>query len=150
MATQEDLLEGGELQQLENKNMEVDPEPQDDSLQLTAEVNPDHYLEEEAKIDTFGAPATAKEQGSQSRASEKAQILKVQQEIEDLKETILKKLAAKEREQEQMELAKLNEFMMLKNQLVSQGFLADERSFGQNEYESKRPYNSNIQIAVPL
>ena len=128
--------------------MEVDPEPQDDSLQRTAEVNPDQQLEEEAKIDPFGAPATAIEQSSQSRASEKAQILKVQQEIEDLKETILKKLAEKEREQEQMELSKLNEFTMLKNQLVMQGFLADERSFGQNELESKLAYNSNIQMAA--
>jgi len=141
MATQEDihdndLLERGELQQLENKNMEVDPEPQDDSLQRTAEVNPDHHIGEEEKIDPHAAPATAIEQGSQSRASEKAQILKVQQEIEDLKETILKKLAEKEREQEQMELAKLNEFMMLKNQLVSQGFLADERSLNTDELES--------------
>jgi hypothetical protein len=115
VATQEDWLEGGEHHQLENKNMEVDPEPQDDSLQRTAEANPDHHIDEEEKIDPHGVSATAKEPGSQSRASEKAQILKVQQEIEDLKETILAKLAEKEREQEQMELSKLNEFLMLKN-----------------------------------
>ena len=64
MATQEELLEGGELQQLENKNMEVDPEPQDDSLQRTVEVNPDHHIEEEEKVDPHAAPVTAKEQGN--------------------------------------------------------------------------------------
>ena len=70
--------------------MEVDPENQDSSMEQVADDNPDHHVEEEKRTNSLNAPVASAEQEASrvpdpTAAGENTQIIKVQQEIEDLK-----------------------------------------------------------------